>query len=76
MNEPILMPPPDDGLDNKSEAELTALIARAQAKLVQREQERQKRTMEQIQQIAKANGLRVTITKQSRRGRPSKKTQG
>jgi hypothetical protein len=76
MNEALPATPGADGLEAKSEAELAALIAKAQEALARREQERQKRAIEQIQEIARANGLSVTIAKQSRRGRPPKKTQG
>lgn len=75
MNDTGITPSLGNALELRSDPELDAMIAAAQEILARREQERRKQALEQIQDIAKAAGLSVNITKKPRRGRPPKKPQ-
>lgn len=63
-----------EALESRSDEALRVLIEKAQAILTQREEARKKQAWDQIQAIAKANGLNVSAAK--KRGRPAKKTKG
>lgn len=63
-----------EALESQSDEALKALIEKAQAILTQREDARKRQAWDQIQAIAKANGLSVSAAK--KRGRPPKKTKG
>jgi nucleotide-binding universal stress UspA family protein len=67
------LPSSEDSLEARSDEELVAMIVRAQTILEQREQEHRKRALEQIQDLARAAGLTVNVTKKPRRGRPPRK---
>lgn len=60
-----------EALESRSDEALRALIEDAQAILTQREEARKKQAWDQIQAIAKANGLNVSAAR--KRGRPAKK---
>ena len=70
--------PPDD-LEQRSDEQLQALIARASAILEAREQERKQQALEQIRQLAKVHGLAVSLSEappKKKRGRPRKQAPG
>ena len=62
-------------LEQASDEELRSLISQAQSLLDRRDRQRKKEAEAKIQEIAKAHGLTVNVTKQAKRGRPSKKAQ-
>jgi hypothetical protein len=63
-----------NGLELSSDEELLSLISQAQDILDRRDDQRKKDALDQIQSLAKAHGLTVSVTKKAKRGRPSKKT--
>jgi hypothetical protein len=76
MTDADALPRSEGTLEARSDEELATMVARAQTILEQREQERKKRALEQIQDLARSAGLTVSVTKKPRRGRPPKKQQG
>ena len=60
-------------LDGLPDEELRAVIERARQLLTARESERRKQALAQIRQIARENGLNVSVKEPARkRGRPRK----
>lgn len=66
--------PPDD-LEQRSDEQLQALVARASGILEAREKERKRQALDDIRQLAKAHGLTVSLSEapaKKKRGRPRK----
>ncbi len=63
-------------LDKLTDAGLQEVIKRAQALLKEREQERRREALREIQRLAKEHGIEVDVKEGRKRGRPAKAKQG
>lgn len=65
-----------DTLEKLTDAGLQEVIKRAQALLKEREQERRREALREIQRLAKEHGIKVDVKEDRKRGRPAKGKEG